>query len=299
MGLFITVVLPTVLIFALGYFLMRKFQFQLSTLSNLTFYALLPVLVFKTLYQADLKGDVPTIFLFEALLIGALIIAVKVYAWLRRSTTKRESALMLSVAFMNSGNYGAPILLFAYGQKAFEYGITFWVLNSILMNTVGVYYASRHEGNFRRTLTTLAKNPTVYAALLGALLNATGLTLPEPIVRPIVLLAGATIPILMLMLGMQLATVKMSKLQWDPILSSMTGRLILSPIIAWGLVQLLSIEGVLADAMILQAAMPAAVVTTLLSIQYDREPDVVSNVTWMSTLMSVVTLTVLLNLLGG
>jgi predicted permease len=296
--LFITVVLPTIVIFAIGYALMKKFEFDLSTLSNLTFYALLPLLVFKTLYGADLKGDVSTIFLFEGLLILTLILFVKILVWIRRASDERESALMLSIAFMNTGNYGAPILLFAYGQAAFEYGITFWVLNSILMNTVGVYYASKHEGGFVRTLTTLAKNPTIYAALLGAMLNAGGVVIPEPALRPILLLASATIPILMLMLGMQLANVKISKLKWDPIMTSVTARLLLSPLIAWGLVKLLSIEGILAKSLILEAAMPSAVVTTLLAIQYNREPDVVSNATWMSTLLSVVTLSILLNLLG-
>lgn len=294
--IFINVVLPAFLVFLVGYILMKQLQLDLTSFSKVTFYCLLPVLVFRTLYEADIKDTIGVIFLFEILLTFTLVGFVKLVVWWRKDSAKRESALILSSVFMNAGNYGAPIIFFAFGEVGFQLAITFWVIQSVFMSTIGVYFAAKNESGFFESVKSVFKLPAIYAAILGLLSGYFDLNYPLALTRPVELLANATIPILMLTLGMQLAKVKLNA-NWQPISLSLAIRLGVSPILAWGIAHLMSIEGLLLKVLILQAAMPAAVQTTLLSIQYDREPEIVSSVTLMGTILSTVTITALLYIL--
>jgi predicted permease len=235
-------------------------------------------------------------FIFELILMFLLILLVKMIVWVKKDSTKRESSLILSSVFMNSGNYGAPIILFAFGEKGFQLAITFWVIQSIFMNSFGVYFAAKDKDGFIQSFKTVLKMPAIYAAVLGLASGYFDIRYPLALLRPVDLLADATIPILMLTLGMQLAHVKLNA-HWEPVTLSIILRLVISPLLAWGIVHVFSVEGLLAKVLILEAAMPTAVVTTLLAVQYDREPDIVSNATLMSTILSTITLSLLLYML--
>jgi len=50
--------------------------------------------------------------------------------------------------------------------------------------------------------------------------------------------------------------------------------------------------------LILQAAMPAAANTTMLALQFDTEPDLVSFTTFMTTIVSIISIPVVLFFLG-
>lgn len=45
-----------------------------------------------------------------------------------------ESGMILSNAFMNAGNYGSPVILFAFGEEAFVYAVLFMSIQTIQMN---------------------------------------------------------------------------------------------------------------------------------------------------------------------
>jgi predicted permease len=293
----IDVVLPIFLIFAAGFLLQKKFDIQLKPLSDTVFYLLLPCLVFRTLYQVDIKGDLTYIIIFQAILTIILIAIIKIIAYVKKMSSQMESAIMLGVVFMNTGNFGAPFNLFAFGQVGFQLGITYWVIQSILMNSLGVYFASRHQASFKKSIEAVLRMPAVYAAFAGIGFQLVHLKVPDFLYNPIDLLSQATIPVVMILLGMQLAQVKLIN-RWGPISLGVSLRLIISPVIAWLIVTfLLPAEGILAKVVIIQAAMPTAIVTTLLAVQYESEPDVVSGITLSTTVFSMVTLSVLLYLL--
>lgn len=136
--IFINVVLPIFLIFAAGYVLQKKFDMQMKALSEIVFYLLLPCLVFRTLYHVDIQGDLKYIVIFQIMLTIALVIIIKIIAYVKKMPPKMESAILLAVVFMNSGNYGAAFNLFAFGEMGFQLAITYWVIQSILMNSLGV-----------------------------------------------------------------------------------------------------------------------------------------------------------------
>jgi predicted permease len=258
---------------------------------------LLPCLVFRTLYQVDIQGDLKYIIILQVLLTTAMVIIIKTIAYLKKMSSQMESAILLGSVFMNSGNYGAAFCLFAFGQVGFQLAITFWVIQLILMNSLGVYFANRHQASIKKSMIVILRMPVVYAAVAGISFQLLNLEIPLFIYNPIDLLSNATIPLIMLLLGMQLAQVKLTK-RWGAISLGVSLRLIISPLIAWLIVvYLLPVQGVLAKVLILEAAMPTAIVTTLLAAQNNTEPDVVSGITLSTTLFSMVTLSILLYLL--
>lgn len=296
--IFINVVLPIFLIFAAGYLLQRKFDMQMKALSEIAFFLLLPCLVFRTLYQVDIQGDLRDIIILQLLLTFSMVIIIKTIAYFKKMLPQMESAILLGSVFMNSGNYGAAFCLFAFGQVGFELAVTFWVIQLILMNSLGVYFANRHRASIKKSLVVIFRMPVVYAAVAGIGFQLLNIEIPLFIYNPIDLLSNATIPLIMLLLGMQLAQVKLTK-RWGAISLGVSLRLIISPLVAWVIVvYLLPVEGVLAKVLILEAAMPTAIVTTLLATQNNTEPDVVSGITLSTTILSMVTLSSLLYLVN-
>lgn len=294
---FVNVLIPIFLVFSVGFLLQKRLDLQIKSLSQTVFYLLLPCLVFRTLYNSDLVGNLRTVIIFQLILTVILVCLVKAIVLFLKMPQKMEGALLLAVVFMNAGNYGLPFNLFAFGVSGFELAVTFYVFQSILMNSLGVYFASKHLGCIKESITAVLKLPILYAAMLGIGLQLLGLEMPAFIYKSVDLLSNATAPLIMLLLGMQLAQVKLNG-NWGAVGLGVALRLIVSPLIAWVIIRFVfPVEGLLANVIVVESAMPPAVVMTLLAMQYDCEPDVVSAITFMSTIISIVTLSVILNLL--
>lgn len=298
MIIFIQVVLPVLLIFLTGFGLQKWKRLDIKPLSTVAIYIFTPMLVFETFYRADLDQQYLNMLVFSAILMVVLIIICKVYCYVRKQGQSVESGLILSTAFMNSGNFGAPIILFAYGETAFAYAISLMVLHAIMMNFFGIYYAARREGGVKSALKAVFEMPSTYAIILALLVKAADFQVPANIMSAVELLGPATIPLVMVILGMQLAVINLSKLEWEKISFGVVSRLLISPAIAFVIVFLIPMDPLLAKVLVLTAAMPSAANTVIYAVQYDTEPDLVSSITLITTLISIFTVTVMLILLG-
>lgn len=298
MTIFIQVVMPVLLIFLLGYGIQKWKRLDIRPLSTVAIYIFTPLLVFQTFYRAELNKQYAIMVLFSALLLIALIIVNKIYCKIRKHDSSVESGLILSTAFMNSGNYGAPIVLFAYGSTGFAYAVSFLVLQAIIMNFFGIYYAARGKAGFKFALKAVFEMPPTYAVIIALILNLGGIKVPENILSAVDLVGPATIPLVMVILGMQLAEIKLTNMELDKISFGVIARLFLSPIIAFGIILLIPMDPILQKVLILSAAMPSAATTVLYAVQFDTEPELVSSITLITTLISIFSITTLLIILG-
>jgi hypothetical protein len=119
--------------------------------------------------------------------------------------------------------------------------------------------------------------------------------LPITIEAPIASMAGATIPIMLVVLGLQLRNVADHEDLVDTIAVN-TGRLLIAPITAWVTATALGLEGVERGTLVILAARPVAVITTILATEFKARADFVTRVVITSTLASILTLTVLIDL---
>ena len=297
MTIFIDVVLPVLLVFAIGYTVQKWQNASIKSVSIVAIYIATPALVFQTFYTAEIDQQYFYMVVFSFILFFALIALNKIAAKLTGASAEKESGWILATAFMNAGNYGAPIILFAYGEEGFAFAVSFMVLQAIMMNLFGVYYAAKGNAGSRYAIRSVFTMPVTYAVILAMTFQITGLSMPENLLGTVDILAEAAIPLVMVILGMQLATMSFGQLDWGSVSYSVIVRLLVSPVIAFGIVQFMPLEPLLANVLIISAATPSAATIVMYAVQFDNQPRYVSSVTLVSTLLSIVTITLLLMML--
>ena len=297
--LFANNLLPIFLAAGAGYLLSRFTQINPRTLSQVIFYIFSPCLIFTLLTQSKLnQSDIAKM----VLLTGSMILMVGALAWLGSWLLKlprREMAgVMIASMFMNAGNYGLPVVLFAFGDTALSYASLFFVTSATLAYTLGVVVISMGSTSLAQAVSGLFKIPTVYALVLAMVLMQTGWQMPLFLERTTTLLGNASIPCMLVLLGMQLRTASWAGKE-KPVLLATAMRLLAGPALLLLIAPLFQIPNAARQASILEAGMPSAVLTTMLATEYDVEPALVTTVVFVSTLLSPLTLTPLLAFLGA
>jgi malate permease and related proteins len=108
--------------------------------------------------------------------------------------------------------------------------------------------------------------------------------------------AQAAIPLMLLLLGAQLVNAEVGQ-YWRPALAATGLSLIIAPLLAFGLASVLALPAQTRQAAVLEASMPAAVITTLIAIEFQAEPKLVTGTVVLSTLLSPITLSIIIALL--
>ncbi|GIV77183.1 MAG: transporter [Litorilinea sp.] len=293
--IFVSTVLPVFLVAGAGFALSSWMSIDSRSLGRILFYLATPSLVFRSLYQMDIDF---VVLQHLALVAGTVTLSAGFLGWLFSAGQERRqrAAMTLTSAVSNNGNMGIPICFFAFGQAGLALGSIYYVVSSFLSNTVGVVVASAGQTPVRDALKVSLRVPVLYAAALGLLLNWTGTEIPLSLFRALDLLANAAIPGMLVLLGIQLRSVPLLQGQ-GVILRSVAVRLLAAPVVAWQLCAWLGITGVERNVLILQAAMPTAVMAAVLATEYEAAPQLVAAVIFLSTAVSMVTLSVVLWLL--
>lgn len=295
------IILPVFIIFFIGYMGQKLIGFDIKSISTVALYLMSPFLAFRTFYANELTMDYLYIVLFSLLLTAVLLAIVWMTARSMNATRPQLSAMILGGVFMNSGNYGAPVVLFAFGAAGFDYAVVMMVFQSLLMNTIGIFFASiggEEKATLRQSLQRVIRMPLIYAAVLGVGLQLLAVTVPKTLMEGISLVADASIPTVMLVLGMQLAAIARKKVAYRYVSAVTVIRMVLSPLIAASILYFMPINDLLKAVMIVQSAMPAAANTTMFALQFGTEPDLVSFTTFITTLISIVTIPLVLFFLG-
>lgn len=292
----VNVITPILLIVALGAVYGRVFNPDSRILSNLVIYLFSPFLVLEGMLNVTLSGEVWLLILAVMLLTVIMALVGVVGTRGLKLEPRLSSAVVLCLVAINAGNYGIAFNEFAYGVESRPYAVMYYVMTAIVANTFGVFFASRGTVSTREAIVNIFRIPIMYALILGLILNVTATPLPLPLGRTVTLLADATIPAMLIVLGFQLSRASVQgKIGW--ILAASSGRLVIAPLIALGLVALLGLSGMAAKVTITSSAMPTAVIAGVLAGQFGGDSEFVTGTVVTSTLLSVVTLGVLVALI--
>jgi predicted permease len=307
---FLSAILPIVSLAGVGYLLGRVKHIDVGGLNTVTIYVLAPALVFHSLSTTPVGGLTAVKI---AAGIGAYLLVIGVVATAVHratdATTPTLGALFLVSAFPNAGNYGIPLSDFAFGPVGRSTAVLYLSIQSIYMYTVGAYVASLGSDatDARTAVTKVLRLPLVYAVLAAFLLVRLDAVPPVDgtLMRTLELTGNATIPVMLLLLGIQLANTDyagaLSKVGMANVL-----KLGVAPVVGIGLALLLGFgDAVVARTFVLEIATPAAITPLMLVIEF-RDPsptggisdaEYISSVILTSTLLSVPVLTVLIVLL--
>jgi predicted permease len=296
--LFLNNLFPIIAVAGVGFLIQRIFQLDPRPLSTIVFYALTPALILDLLLSSDFSGsEILRMAGLATLIVMILSLVVFVLGRVLKLSSSLTAGLILTVAFMNSGNYGLSLNSYALGTVGLAWASIYFITTALLNNSLGVYIASIGTLGAREGLLRMLSVPTLYAIVIGFIFLSLDFHLPEPLLLPIRSLSAATIPAMLLVLGMQISVTGVPK-NLRLISIAVALRLVLSPALAWFLTRTLGLPVVGAQAGILEAAMPAPVLATIISTEYNAEPDFVSAVVLVTTLLSPLSLTPIMSLIG-
>ncbi|EMZ8636781.1 AEC family transporter [Listeria monocytogenes] len=294
---FLLILLPVFGIFAIGFVGQKTLKFDIPNLSKLTLYLMSPFLAFNTFYTNPLTIDYAYLAIYIFTLCLSLILLVSLISFLLGYNLQDRCALILASAFMNNGNYGTPVVLLVFGAVGLDIAVVLMVLQQLAMSTIGIYFAakgSKDANGMKTVMKRVVRMPIAYGALLGLALQLLHVSLPSALMTCVKLVGDAAIPTIMIVLGMQLAVISFRRIELTKVGIALVLKLLIAPIIAFGLTLILPVDEMTKQIMILLAAMPTAANTTLMAVQFDTKPDLVSSATFISTVLSIITLPIVL-----
>jgi predicted permease len=286
--------LPIFLVSGSGFVLGKFLTVDSRSLGRVVFYVFSPLLVFDLMIKSTLNlRQAFTTVAFTASVIAVMGLLAFLLGKLFRLERPYLLAVILTVAFGNTGNYGLPLVKFAFGNDALAVASLFYVTTTILFNTVGVVIASLGHMDLKSAVLGLFKLPSIYGVALALIVKTLGFQLPLPISRTIEIAANGAIPLMLIVLGLEL-----TRIQWSHSFRALGlgvfARLLLGPLVGLLLASLFGLQHTVRQGNVLEAAMPAAVATTVVATEYKLEPALVTAIVFLSTALSPLTLTPLL-----
>ncbi|WP_416838888.1 AEC family transporter [Haloferax sp. DFSO52] len=316
LSIFVTALLPILTIGAVGFVLGRTRDIDPDPLNTVTVYVLAPALVFYSLATTELAGSTLATIVGSVVAFHVLMILVAgVVARLVGISEPLLGALVLVAAFPNSGNYGIPVSSFAFGDTGRSTAVVYLAVQGVLVYTLGVYIAGRgasrtDEGPaaWRIGLTRVLKIPLVYAVVAALAARWLGVVPPTtiPAMQTLKLVGDSSIPVMLLILGIQLASADLGATLREVGLVAVL-KMAVAPAVAVGIVLVAGFsDPVVARTFVLESAMPAAVTPLILVGEFGDTSgstvsvaEFVSAAVFATTLLSVPILSILIFLLDA
>jgi predicted permease len=290
-------ILPTLLVAGAGWVMARTIKPDMRSLSQVILYACAPCLIFQQLAASTMPLiEFGKIALFSVIVMSISAVLARLLALVLHLPHMMTATLMLMIMFTNVGNFGLPVVTLAFGQQALTYATIYFIITNLLLYTLGTLIASSGHESPRRALVRVLRLPVIYAVLLAGLVQLLRIQIPAPIATGIDMLARATIPAMLVVLGMQLSSAgfKLTRVVvWGTVI-----RLIAVPALAWFAAQWIGLSGAALQAGMLESATPSGVVASVFAVEYDIEPEVAANMVLVTTLVSPFTVTLLILLLS-
>jgi hypothetical protein len=291
-------ILPIFIVAAFGFGLQRWIGLDKRPLSSAVLNVLSPCLVFSSLVNSQLAGEELAVLaaftLVSILLMGLLGLAA---AFLLRLSRVETVALLIVLMFVNGGNYGLTLNLLRYGNEGLARAVVYYTTSTFVVYTAGMFIASMGELTWRQSLRQLLRLPPVYAAVLAVVVYTLRLEVPTPLMRAIDVAGTGAIPVMLLVLGMQMADLQ-GVARWRLAAPAIGLRLVAGPLVGVLVVGLLGLEGLGRATSIIESSMPPAVFTIILATEFNLQPAAVTSIVVLSTLLSPITVATIITLLG-
>ena len=284
-------ILPVGLIISIGVIAGLTLPLERQTLAQLTLYVLAPALILDSLFHTTVSFDNAV-----GLLLGFAITSLAIYliVWglsaILNLSSSLQTSLVATSLFPNNGNMGLPLIAFALGETGLDLAIIYMLASSILMFGFGP--AILKGGGVSSGLSLTFKLPLFWAMLAGVGLRFLLDELPFNFDEGIELLGKASIPVALIILGMQLATTRFDIGIYEAVAAIM--RLLVAPSIAFLVGTILGLEGIGLQVLVLQSAMPTAVNTFVIATEFGGDASWIARAIVLSTLTSFFTIPLVL-----
>ena len=286
----IDVIAPVFFVIGIGYYLGKKNP-EINTDFITTFAGNVgtPAMIFYTITTTGVTLSVFTEYFIYALIIigGFSLVGIIFLLLLKKDFISELPPLILP----NTGNMGIPICLFAYGTAGLGVASAIASVIILLHFTLGVLLAKKSF-----SFEILIKNMPIYGIIVSVIFLYFEWDVPGYLENTTFLLTYATIFLVLMSLGIALSRLKVVSWTHASILGAV--RVIIGPLIGFGLIKFLNLNGFAAGVLLIQSCMPSAVLTYLVGSMYSERKvvDSVASVIVTSTVMSFITVPIVVYL---
>lgn len=264
-----------------------------TMLSQLVFNITLPALILNSVLSSESLPSAHDIGFTLSLIIGRLI-----YRKMPKVTRGAHEFMMV---FGNTGFIGYAVLASVLDPSAVLYAAIYNIIFNIAIFSVGVMLISGtvesddERRGWRKQLGAVGHallKPAVIASSVAAVLAIFEVNAPgSPIQQACDLLGGMTVPAAMLVVGSSIAKMPLHDIftdGWSYLTTAI--RLIAVPLVVFFVFGLFVHDSFILAILVLLAGMPVASNGTMLSLAYSGDTKTVARVTFLTTVLSVITL---------
>jgi len=291
---FLNVVTPVFILVVIGYFVGPRLKIDARSLSRTAYFVFIPAFVFNIISEAKIDSEL-ALQMLSFILVAQIAVALLGFLVGKALRQSREitAAFVLIATFGNVGNFGLPLIVFRLGETARTYATVYFVATVFISFVICVGVASWARSGGVTAVFSVFKTPALIALIPALVFNITDVEVPIFLSRLSGLLGQAMIPVMLITLGIQMGEIPKIKINFN-VFAASTVRLIGGPVLALLIVPYFGLEGLERSTGILQAAMPAAVLASIIALEYKLLPEFVTTTVLFSTLYSILTLTVIL-----
>lgn len=302
-------IFPIFVLVGLGFSLARKFSMDIGTLNKINFYLLVPSFTFVYLYTTYIPLNMLKVLAATIIIMALNYTIAYTVSKIKGYSFSMKNAFVNSIMFYNSGNIGVPLIILIFSSAPFIVDgktpylnlaltaqIMVLVVQNITTNTLGFFNAGRAHLNWKQSLGKILGMPTIYAVPAAFLLKLIPYDITRmPFWTALEYLKNALVPVALLILGIQISRTKFHSIRSEVALSGLL-RLVAGPLFAVGVINILSLNGIVAQVVLVSASVPTAVNTALIAVEYDNQPEFASQAVLLSTLACTITLSVVIYL---
>ncbi len=279
----IDVLFPVFFVIGVGYYLGKKDpNFDTKFITNFAGNIGTPAMIFYTITTTGITLNLfIEYFIYSLIIISGFAFVGLIFLFILKKDVVSELPPLI---LPNTGNMGVPICLFAYGTSGLGVASAVASVIILLHFTLGVLLAKKSF-----SIDILIKNVPIYAIIASVIFLYYKWEVPGYIENTTFLLTYTTIFLVLMSLGIALSRFQVVSWTKASILGAV--RVIIGPIIGFSLISYLGLEGYAAGVLLIQSAMPSAVLTYLVGSMYSEKKvvDSVASVIVTSTVMSLIT----------
>ncbi len=200
--------------------------------------------------------------------------------------------------FSNIGYIGYPVVSALFGQSAVFYATVFVLLFQLLCWSYGVHLIEG-EARFRFSLSVL-KSPCVIAALLSYVIYFTGVQFPASVCESVSFLGNLTTPLCMLVIGCSLAQMPLKTVfaRWRIYVLAAV-KMAAVPLLAYAVLHRIVTNELILGVTVVILSMPVATNVPIICCQYHQDEELGASGVFLTTLISMATIPLMMQLLFG
>lgn len=274
-------------------------------LSNLVLRVTLPATIILALqleYTKERFNTSLNIMLIMIIVYIVIITISKILSRYYRASRGQRDIIEVSLVLPNTSFMGYPIVLAILGQEALFYAVLgAGLVFELIAWTYGNLTISKSNGVKlnKRTVKTTLLSPGILSIAIGFTLFITGIRIPEPINTTLDFLSRASSPLAMIVVGILLSRSDIKKCIFDGKLFIIAiTRLLIFPFVVFISLSILGVEGIILTIPIVMLSMPPAAYVAMFSANANNDTDLASQIIFIASLFSVVTIPLMVSLVG-